>query len=100
MLLLLVCHDTFNAEEQLFIIQWVEINKINDKCINWSSLIWAITNEFGKEFSENRVKNFWYAKGKNLIVNIPSKDEYEDIISPMDALCKAAEYMYKLDFLN
>jgi hypothetical protein len=79
-------------------------------------LVNDVESVFGKRFSENRVKNFWYSKGKHINrspkegntesednSSSPSPSEEDDEYgktSPMDVLCQVAELMYNRDFLN
>ena len=70
----LVCHDPFDEKTQSFISQWVEKNKIlknknNGYSIRWVSLVADIEQTFGKKYTENKVKNFWYSKRRLKLEN-------------------------------
>src|SRR4051812_39400180 len=81
LLLLLVCHDPFEEEEAIFIIQWIEKNQSPNGSICWKELIHEVECRFNRLRSKNKFKNFWYSRKRRLLL---SKHKENPSISTVD----------------
>ncbi|GES86198.1 hypothetical protein GLOIN_2v1474454 [Rhizophagus clarus] len=48
--------------EKDFIVQWIEQHQEPNGTIRWKDLIPEMESRFGKLYSENKLKNFWYRR--------------------------------------
>lgn len=67
---MLVCHEPFEEEEIIFIIQWIETNQITQNdTTSWKDLIHVFECRFGKLRSDNKLKNFWNSRIRRIARN-------------------------------
>jgi hypothetical protein len=92
---LLVCHEPFDKEQESFIIEWANNQKLSGArpSLSWKILINKMYEKFRKKFPENKVKNFWYSyskrKPKNEVGNVISlleNDKNENVASTSETV--------------
>ncbi|CAG8636371.1 363_t:CDS:2 [Rhizophagus irregularis] len=62
-----LCLDTLEFEEKKFIIKWIREHRTVTGVIHWKYVIKDLKIQFGKQHSENKIKNYWNSRKKSYL---------------------------------